>query len=344
MAQQWVPSAGYNPNDWWTGDNSVLGWLFGRGSVAGGMNMSPLGSYQNVGTNANELTGTYTLDADTAGRLIDRAERAYHAGELTWDEWESWHNRIIQGMSVPTQPGQLEDALEGAVTARVERTRADELYSRQQAARDSALSGLEEIKSTYEPVFNENIARYERATSSPAALRTDRDYGAMLAQAESAVNANVNQTRQSASRGLASRGLAGSGKVSDAVRQSEIQASAARGGMFQTAYSDAMSRLENARTSKAGFLSDMTQNKYNIESGSIGNLQGLSQYWGGIASPSYAGPTLTGADLLALKQGSDRADFGAGTNFLLGLGSLLVNAAGMGMEGMDSMIGAFKKG
>lgn len=343
----WQQSEGWDPNNWWTGTNSLAYWLLGPGSVAGSLNASPYGSWQNDAstvTPQEKAEAGYTVNSDQAGRLIDRAQRAYEAGELTWDEWESWHNRIIDSMSTYTNPYDLENSLEGAIGARIERTRADELYAKQQAAQSEALSGLETVRSTYEPVLNRNIERYQKATSSAAALRGDADYGKMLAEAESSVASNINQTRQSASRGLASRGLAGSGKMSDAVRQSELQGAAARGSMFQTAYSDAMSRLENAQTSKAQFESDMTQNKYNIQSGSIGNLQNLSSYWANIASPSYAGPQMTGTDLSSLQKGQERADFGMGTNFLLGLGSLLVNAAGTGMESTNNLIGMFRNG
>lgn len=113
--------------------------------------------------------------------------------------------------------------------------------------------------------------RINRLLTTPGAVRSDAEYGALFGEAENLINAQVNQTRRDASNAAASAGLRFAGGARDAITRAEETGTGQRANVIGNIASDLVSRRDATENdiislgdAETAFESGRIPNAFNI--------------------------------------------------------------------------------
>lgn len=193
--------------------------------------------------------GGYTLGADwmpvddaywstpqgSARRYLDQ-----YASELDPEVYQSYVRAIQRGEMT------VEDFRQ-AVQQDVENFRKERLYREQEAERTR-------LRDELNPLYDEEIKREEERAGrfrgileNPSSIRGDKEYGQMLANAETAINSQLLQEQSNLSQETTARGLARSGKADELAGRLALGAGEQRAGILTGMLGDVNARGEGSR-------------------------------------------------------------------------------------------------
>lgn len=222
-------------------------------------------------------------------------------------------------------------------------------YEQDQSARQQAQDSLNQLKTQgaadlgrYEQAgnayFQPQIARFQGMTANNyGGIRNDAEYGALLANQEGAINAQVNAANTQATRDSAMRGVSDSGKMQSNARWTQLGGAQAKGQLFQGLGSDVQNKLQGLQQGQVDFQGDLASRRAQLNAGNVSAAQNLGNFQNPYGIQNTKIGLGTTADFNAANYGQTMNNQAQAMQFGFGM-------AGIGQNAMSQIGGMFSKG
>lgn len=218
---------------------------------------------------------------------------------------------------------QLMNEIMAASYQAFQRDQAEDARAAADAARASGLASVNQLESTYKPIFEGQLNRFQDS-NNPGQLRdgfifNDQEYGSLLGQAEAAINRGAATSRNNAAIANMNAGVRGSGKQINMAGASELDANARRADVRAGLGTEAMSRMDQLIDRNRQFDTDIGRMRTEAEQGFIPNALGIGQYYGQMSTPDWYAPRQAGLNETFAGRGQSLNEASLGVNAGLGL-------------------------
>lgn len=143
--------------------------------------------------------------------------------------------------------GATEEDIIASIRGEVDYARQEQIWQEQQRE-------IEQLRDRLPALYDEEIAReqeqqdrFTRMRENPSSIRSDIEYGQMLANAEGAINSQLVQEQQNIAQATNARGLSRSGKADELAGRLATGAAEQRAGLLSSVLSDIYGRQEASK-------------------------------------------------------------------------------------------------
>lgn len=143
--------------------------------------------------------------------------------------------------------GATEEDIISSIRGEVEYARGEKIWQQQQEE-------IQRLKETLPKLYDEEIAREQEQSArftgmleNPSSIRSDKEYGQMLANAEGAINSQLLQEQRNISQATNARGLSRSGKGDELAGRLATGAAEQRAGILTDTLADVYGRGEASK-------------------------------------------------------------------------------------------------